>query len=129
MRRKPSQPLFLERRTYRRNRLQDAARLLPVLGAGLIFAPVFILGDASEGPGMGEWLVYFFVIWLVLIALTLVLSRSLARDVADEAGTVPVSERASLDGQTPDRASAMKLAERQETSAHSRGPTGGVGRD
>lgn len=73
--------LFLERRTYRQNRLQDAARLLPVLGLVLVFAPVFIRGDASEagGPDLADWLVYYFAVWLGLIVLTALISRALTR--------------------------------------------------
>lgn len=72
--------LFLERRTYRQNRLQDAARLLPVLAIVLFFAPVFIRGDAvAEGTDLGTWLVYYFAIWLALIGLTAFVSRALTR--------------------------------------------------
>jgi hypothetical protein len=42
--------VFLERRTYRMNRLQDAARLLPVLGMILFFGPVFISDDGGATP-------------------------------------------------------------------------------
>lgn len=85
--------LFLERRTYRQNRLQDAARLLPILGLILIFGPIFIRGeefmradggmpahgDASElaAPTLAGELVYYFAIWLGLIALTALVSRAL----------------------------------------------------
>jgi hypothetical protein len=73
--------LFLERRTYRQNRLQDAARLLPVLGLVLVFAPVFIRGDAAlmGGADLSNWLVYYFVVWIGLIVLTAFVSRSLTR--------------------------------------------------
>lgn len=86
--------LFLERSTYRRNRLQDAARLLPVLGAALLFAPVFVRGgegglqsglqsglnaDAVVGPGLAQWLVYYFAVWLGLIVLTALISLALVR--------------------------------------------------
>jgi hypothetical protein len=55
--------LFVQRRSYRQNRLQDAARLTPVLGIVLIFAPIFIrdadtLTAATETTGMETWLVY-----------------------------------------------------------------------
>ena len=50
--------LFLERRTYRRNRLQDAARLAPILGVLLFFGPVFILtSDTGVGGSTSGWLV------------------------------------------------------------------------
>lgn len=73
--------LFLERRTYRQNRLQDAARLLPVLGLVLVFAPVFIRGDAAEAgaPLLSSWLVYYFAVWVGLIVLTAFVSRALTR--------------------------------------------------
>jgi hypothetical protein len=72
--------LFLERRTYRRNRLQDAARLLPVLGMILLFGPVFISGGAEAGSRLSGWLVYLFVVWLGLIAVTYFVSRALRED-------------------------------------------------
>jgi hypothetical protein len=72
--------LFLERRTYRQNRLQDAARLLPVLALVLFFAPIFIRGEAQPGGAdLATWLVYYFTVWLTLIALSAFVSRSLAR--------------------------------------------------
>lgn len=72
--------LFLERRTYRQNRLQDAARLLPVLGLLLVFAPIFIRGDVPAGGSqLSGWLVYYFIVWIGLIALTAFVSRALGR--------------------------------------------------
>jgi hypothetical protein len=72
--------LFLERRTYRQNRLQDAARLLPVLGLMLVFAPIFIRGEAAEEEAqLSGWLVYYFTVWVGLIALTAFVSRALMR--------------------------------------------------
>ncbi|WP_210730478.1 hypothetical protein [Roseicyclus persicicus] len=82
--------LFLERRTYRQNRLQDAARLLPVLGLVLFFAPVFIRGDAAEaGPSLSSWLVYYFAVWIGLIVLTAVVSRALTPGGRAEPGSPP----------------------------------------
>lgn len=72
--------LFLERRTYRRNRLQDAARLAPVLAAFLFFGPVFILtSDTGVGGGTGGWLVYFLLVWAGLVVLSAALSAALGR--------------------------------------------------
>jgi hypothetical protein len=75
--------VFLERRTYRMNRLQDAARLLPVLGMILFFGPVFISDDggaeaSDAGAGLADWLVYCFVVWLLLIGMTMLVNRALA---------------------------------------------------
>lgn len=74
--------VFLERRSYRLHRLQDAARLLPVLGMILFFGPVFIIedGTSDEGTGMAAWLVYCFVVWVLLIFVTLLVNRALARN-------------------------------------------------
>ncbi|MEJ6395254.1 hypothetical protein V8J82_18480 [Gymnodinialimonas sp. 2305UL16-5] len=71
--------LFLERRTYRRNRLEDAARLLPVLGVILLFGPIFIRGDEAEPPILAGGLVYYFAVWIGLIILTALVSRALRR--------------------------------------------------
>jgi hypothetical protein len=74
------QRVFLERRTYRRNRLQDAAKLLPVLGALMFFGPVFILTtDSGVGGGTARWLVYFLVVWLILIGVAAGLAAALNR--------------------------------------------------
>jgi hypothetical protein len=82
--------LFLERRTYRQNRLQDAARLLPVLGLVLFFAPIFIRGDeAAGGPTLSSWLVYYFGVWIGLIVLTALVSRALALSDRPEAPPAP----------------------------------------
>lgn len=87
--------LFLERRTYRQARLQDAARLLPVLGLVLIFGPSFIRGEDTEGSGLlAGWLIYYFSVWLGLIVLAGVLSRALMRsDNPDRSATPPLPQR------------------------------------
>jgi hypothetical protein len=79
--------MFLERRTYRQTRLQDAAKLLPVLGLILIFGPIFIRDDTAlavdarlepeTAPAMAGELVYYFAVWLGLIVLTAVVSRAM----------------------------------------------------
>ena len=86
-----SRRLSLERRTYRKNRLQDAARLLPVLGIILFFGPVFIGGAEDRGTSLADWLVYLFVVWFGLILVTMAVSRALAEDTPtdDEAEPGP----------------------------------------
>ena len=70
--------LFLEEQTYRKNRLADAARLLPFLGAALLLLPDVILADPENAEGAtAPWLIYFFSAWLCLIGLAFVLSRRL----------------------------------------------------
>ncbi len=54
---KPLRPLFLARHGYRRRRIMDAARVLPVLGAFLFFVPLLWTGEgggeASDPRGCG----------------------------------------------------------------------------
>jgi len=74
-------PQFLDRRSYRRKRLIDAARLLPLFGAALIFRPIPLLFIPSEG-GAVVLAVYLFVLWMTLIVSAFLLARRLGRDAA-----------------------------------------------
>jgi hypothetical protein len=74
--RRPRQAVFLERSGYRRRRLQDAARLLPVMGAGLFMVPLlWPMGQVSNVTA----LIYLFGAWLILIIGAALLARRLAR--------------------------------------------------
>lgn len=66
----------LERRTYRRQRLGDAARLLPVVAAVLFGLPLIGAG----GGGTAGAVLYLFVCWAVLIVVTALISQGLGRD-------------------------------------------------
>jgi len=66
--RRPKRALFLARAPYRRRRLRDAARLLPVLGLFLLLLPLLWAPDARMALTAGD-VIYFFAVWLVLIAL------------------------------------------------------------
>lgn len=61
-------PIFLARAPYRRRRLRDAARLVPVLGMLLLLLPLLWTPDAEVSLSSGEVL-YFFGVWLLLIGL------------------------------------------------------------
>ncbi|PTX56261.1 hypothetical protein C8N43_0916 [Litoreibacter ponti] len=79
--------LFLERAVYRRNRLIDAARLLPLLALFAFVVPALFLGTPggdSEGGNTSLRLVYFFFVWLCLIATCATIARGLARDEGGE---------------------------------------------
>lgn len=71
---------FLERETYRRARLEDAARLLPILGLLMFISPIAIQSAhiGARGHTVG-WLVFFMVVWLGLIGLAALMSRALRR--------------------------------------------------
>jgi hypothetical protein len=65
-------PVFLERQSYRRRRLTDAARLLPLLGAALFSVP--LLWPTADDAGAGitalptsAAITYLFSIWAALI--------------------------------------------------------------
>lgn len=89
------EPLFLARQTYRRRRVADAARLLPLLGVLLFMLP--LLGAAGAGDGGAETGatsvggMYIFAVWagLILAAalLSLPLSAGSAAASKDGAGT------------------------------------------
>ncbi|RBO54237.1 hypothetical protein DSD19_02260 [Rhodovulum sp. BSW8] len=85
-------PLFLAREGYRRRRLADMARLLPVLGAALFLVPAL---DARDGLGAGM-LIYLFSAWFGLILASAFVSARLARaappEGAELASEPPASE-------------------------------------
>ncbi|TCP38048.1 hypothetical protein [Rhodovulum marinum] len=79
-------PLFLARQGYRRRRLADMARLLPVLGLALFLAPAL---DSRDGLTAGM-LIFLFVAWAGLIVASAVLARRLCRSGAmEDAGEAP----------------------------------------
>jgi len=78
--------LFLEQRPYRRRRLIDAARLLPVLGAVALIAPALIAPGDHDASLAWRGL-YFFAAWSVLILGTWAISRAIARTARDETTT------------------------------------------
>jgi len=80
--RQPTQPVFLERRTYRRRRMMDAARLLPVIGVLLFLVP--LLWQPGENATTARGVSYVFVIWAVLIVAAGWLSRKLKQPEGDE---------------------------------------------
>ncbi|WP_135501963.1 hypothetical protein [Roseovarius aestuariivivens] len=73
-----ARPVFVARRTYRQRRMADAARLLPVLGAGLFLVPLLWRSDgasvgegdavAASGAGTVEVMLYLFLVWIFLAA-------------------------------------------------------------
>ena len=68
----PSDRLFLERDSYRRRRLADAARVLPWVGFVLLLLPV-LLRTTNDS------LVYIFTVWALLILAIGLVSHRLSR--------------------------------------------------
>ena len=82
--RRPRRPLFLARATYRRRRLRDAARLLPVLGVLLLLVPLLWTPESEVALGSGD-VAYFFLVWFGLIAMAAAIARGLrSGDGSDE---------------------------------------------
>lgn len=63
-------PVFLERQSYRRRRLMDAARLLPILGAALFAVPLLWPTGGAEGIRMSAAITYVFGVWAALILIS-----------------------------------------------------------
>ncbi|MFA3919667.1 hypothetical protein [Ruegeria hyattellae] len=64
-----SPPVFLEKQSYRRRRLSDAARLLPIFGALLFAIPLLWPDGSGDGDPvpMSAAITYIFGIWVLLI--------------------------------------------------------------
>lgn len=70
-----ARPLFLARTVYRRRRLRDAARLLPLVGLLLMLLPSLGRDTGSVAADA----VYLFVLWSLLIAAAAALAPGLSR--------------------------------------------------
>jgi hypothetical protein len=70
------EPIFLGRETYRRRRLIDTMRLLPMAGALFFLLPLLGGGEAGRSTALGG--LYLFVAWFVIILAAAVLVRALA---------------------------------------------------
>lgn len=73
----PRAPIFLARETYRRRRLIDALRFLPVVGLLLFLAP--LVGGAGYLRSTAKSGVFLFAVWFGLIVAAWGLGRLLAR--------------------------------------------------
>jgi hypothetical protein len=78
------QPLFLARRSYRRRRMMDAARLLPVVGAVLFMLPVLWRPAETPLADTGPGAIYLFGVWGLLIVAAVLLSRALGPALKDD---------------------------------------------
>lgn len=80
-----SGPQFLDIRSYRHKRIVDAAKMLPLIGAGGLVAPFpFFFASIGETGQVVPLAIYFFGLWLALIVLALVVSRTLLGDPAPD---------------------------------------------
>lgn len=95
--RRPQKPLFLERETYRRRRLMDAARLLPIFGGALLLVPMFW----GRGHGSGSAAIYLFLVWLGIILVSGLLARRLSAPLRRRSGTPLAMGVSRSDAQDP----------------------------
>lgn len=65
---KPRTPLFLAPASYRRRRLADASRILPIFGIILLFLPL-MWTKTSELRLTSGHVIYFFGVWLFLVVI------------------------------------------------------------
>lgn len=77
-------PVYLAPDRYRRRRLMDGARMLPVAGAFLILLPV-LWQPGPEGHGTAAEGLYLFAVWAALITVARLLAGPLlqAEDAAE----------------------------------------------
>jgi hypothetical protein len=71
-------PVFLNPGTYRRRRLRDAARLLPVMGGFLFLLPILWAPGLTDRRDTAPDGIYLFAIWGGLIVIAAILSRRLS---------------------------------------------------
>lgn len=84
-------PVFLERRSYRRRRLMDASKLLPVLGAALLLVPLLWLvgGEAAAPVPTSQVVIYIFAVWALLIGINALFGAAVRRWADDWTRTDP----------------------------------------
>lgn len=80
---RPRGPLFLERAGYRRRRLMDAARVLPVAGLVAVLLPILWSRDGQTSTAWEA--VYLFGLWAALILVAGLMSGRLRDEQEREA--------------------------------------------
>lgn len=95
--------LFLARSLYRKRRLSDAAKLLPIFGAVLLLLPLlWVLQGAPERSNTATNWVYLFIIWSFLILAAAGLAKPLNNfeDGDDQSSNENVSGRSPESGRS-----------------------------
>lgn len=75
--------VFLERQAYKRRRMRDLARGVPIIGAVLLGIPLLWThgGPQIDGATTSQALVYIFLVWMFLVGLAALVSRTVQSDV------------------------------------------------
>ncbi|MGR3379295.1 hypothetical protein [Salipiger abyssi] len=71
-------PVFLERQSYRRRRVIDAARVLPFIGMLLWLVPLLWAEEGAAAVRSSSAILYLFGVWALLVLGAVVLSSRLA---------------------------------------------------
>lgn len=82
--RRPRRPLFLARRSYRRRRMRDAARLLPVFGGFAVFLPVLWSPATTGTRDTAPDGIYLFAVWALLVAAAALMAPGLSAGSEEE---------------------------------------------
>ncbi|GAB4547322.1 MAG: hypothetical protein Tsb0024_17260 [Ruegeria sp.] len=82
----PRPSVFLERQSYRRRRLADAARILPFLGAALVVIPLLWprADVAGQGMPLSSAMLYIFISWAGMIGVSFLFGLAARRMAARE---------------------------------------------
>lgn len=75
----PNTPVFLERQSYRRRRLIDLIRMLPLIGALLWAVPLLWPSGADSTMATSKAIIYLFAVWLGMVLLGAILARLLQK--------------------------------------------------
>jgi hypothetical protein len=73
-------PVFVNPGTYRRRRLRDAARLLPVVGGFLFLLPILWAPGITDRSDTAPDGIYLFAVWAGLVACAAVMARPLSEE-------------------------------------------------
>lgn len=80
-------PVFVERQRYRRRRLIDALRMLPVIGTLLWAVPLLWRAD-EDGMATSDAIIFIFLVWFGLVVAGAVLARAVRRSgIKEDEGT------------------------------------------
>jgi hypothetical protein len=79
-------PLFLARSMYRRRRLRDAARLLPVFATLFLILPILWSPPDTTARQTSGDVIYFFGLWLVLVLVAAAFAPGLSAEDPQQDG-------------------------------------------
>lgn len=69
--------VFLERQTYRRRRLIDLIKMLPLIGIILWLVPLLWPTEGEDRVSSADAIIYIFVIWFILVLVKALSARAL----------------------------------------------------